>query len=68
MKINSTEVQLVKELLEEYFYHHPQLQEVLYDDEGVPYEYKNGYIDYNSYGPKKVRELDQLISKLNSFT
>ncbi|WP_322880052.1 hypothetical protein U8P24_04280 [Enterococcus faecalis] len=53
MKINSTEISLINELLEEYFYHHPQLQEVLYDDEGVPYEYKNGYIQYNSYGPKK---------------
>lgn len=68
MKIKSTEISLINELLEEYFYHHPQLQEVLYDDEGVPYEYKNGYIQYNSYGPKKVREINQLLSKLKSLT
>lgn len=68
MKINSTEIHFINELLEKYFYNHPQLQEVLYDDEGTPYEYRNGYIEYNSYGPKKVRELNQLLSNLKSLT
>lgn len=67
MKITSRELNLIKELLDEYYYNHPQLQEIEYDKNGTPYEYKNGYIEYNSYGPKKVKELNQLLSKLNSL-
>ena len=53
--------------MDEYYYNHPQLQEIEYDEKGTPYEYKNGNIEYNSYGPKKVKELNQLLSKLNSM-
>ncbi len=68
MKLNNKDLALFKELVEEFLYLHPQLNDVEYDENGIPYEYLDGCMSYDSYGPNKVRELNQLSSKINSLT
>lgn len=67
MRLTNSEILLFEELLEEFFNLHPQLNDVEFDDSGRPYEYKDGYISYDSYGPNKIKELNQLASKLKSL-
>ncbi len=68
IKLNKKEISLIEELVTEFLYQHPQLNDIEYDNEGNPYEYKDGYISYDSYGPTKIKEINQLTYKLKSFT
>ena len=68
IKLNKKVISLIEELVTEFLYQHPQLNDIEYDNEGNPYEYKDGYISYDSYGPTKIKEINQLTYKLKSFT
>lgn len=67
MKLTKKDISLFEELVAEFLYQHPQLNEIQYDDDGNPYEYREGYVSYDSYGPLKINEINQLSSKLKSL-
>ena len=68
MKLNKEDLTLFDELVAEFYDLHPQLHDVEEDDNGKLYEYKDGYISYDSYGPSKVKAINQLSGKLKSLT
>lgn len=67
MKLNKKDIVLFEELVAEFLYQHPQLNEIQYDDDGNPFEYRGGNISYDSYAPLKINEINQLFFKLKSF-
>ena len=67
MKLTKKDISLFEELVTEFLYRHPQLNEIQYDDDGTPYEYVEGYVSYDSYAPLKIIEINQLFSKLKSL-
>lgn len=67
MKLTKNDISLFEELVAEFLYQHPQLNEIQYDDDGTPYEYVEGYVSYDSYAPLKIVEINQLFSKLKSL-
>lgn len=67
MKLTVEEYQLFQIIVGEYYDLHPQLGEVSLDDNDQFYEYHNGEICYDSFGPKTKRTLYQLESKVKSL-
>lgn len=67
LEITQSDLEIFNELVEEFYYQHPQLNNVEYDESGIPFEYKDGTITYESYGAKKTYQIHQLSSKLKSL-
>ncbi|MGX7195222.1 hypothetical protein [Enterococcus olivae] len=67
MKFTEKDYDLIQDLISEYYDLHPQLRDVDYDDEEIPFEYVDGYISYDSFGPTKVKQINHLLSVVNSL-
>lgn len=67
MEFTEQDYDLLQDLIAEYYDLNPQLNDVHYDEEGNLYEYVDGYISYDSFGPNKVKEIDHLLSVVNSL-
>lgn len=67
MEMTSKDITLFEELVGEFIEQHPQLTDIQYDDDGLPFEYRDGNVSYDSYGPTKINEINYLSSKLKSL-